>query len=691
MFIKNDKTRARERLRNNCPCGEVALENGSMQPLCFLVYVRSLNKNLVGWEQDAPYPENINPEEVMFCQNATGIFDNSYPGFLRDSLKTTGWAHVVEGNLIKCMESLYWFRKYQNQYKLRKTIYELLDRLGVRKTKHFVMQTLHTINSLLIKKMIAFSPEIEGYEPLAKHTAWAFSILVEQYGSPPVRNHSGLLVEPLEGFYQDAKNFSNFVKSSFHKSQRMDRLAITEWRATTKAFGAFFGSELRRLRIYAEQVFSTSGSDYTLSPAWIFRMTTLCQTRGMGYLPENIAECKRHAFRVTVNREVQRPDPQVSHLQALALKKGLAKIPPAILSGERITSLPEEEREMFQDVFSRISMPIKGSASLDTFVKDGGKIEDARLLLNLARREGWKVPVRDLGTHEIREYICVTDDPDEIADVSRPLFWISYQLVLNHWIQRSKWNKEDYYDLPNAGRAYEPPIMNAKIVHISEPGKERNLTKSHAILAWFLTPGAKLSQACLAILPEHRAGLLESGHEWRHQKRISPLSDESGFIFDSRTGKTHAEIRHVFKDWTESTDFISKSVGYVHLRTFFDYIGFPLMYGRLILRTVVEPQPVSEVIASTITDGEEKMEPVQWSGSINEGFMMGNPITKTILHLVHESEFQIATQFLTKRGLRFVPTYKFGMGFDQARLDRNLPSEAGQMFLSSRETLLTLR
>jgi hypothetical protein len=410
-------------------------------------------------------------------------------------------------------------------------------------------------------------------------------------------------------------------------------------------------------------------------------------------LPEAIAECRRQSFRNTVNRETVTVEPEMMHLQAIAVKSRLAsKIPPLILNEERIPSRSKEEKEMFQDIFSRIAMPIKGSASLDTFVKDGGKIEDARALLELARTNKWKIPVRDLGTHEIREFISVSDDPDLLEDVSRPLFWISYQLFLNHWIGKGQWDKNEEYSFWIGCVKYAPKIMDAKIVHISEPGlKERNLTKSHSCLAWLLTPGAKLAQGTLAVLPEHRAGLLESGHEWRHQKRISPLSDESGFIYDSRTGKVYSDIRHVFKDWTESTDFICKVVGYTHLRAFFDYTGFPPAYARLILKTIVEPQPVTEVIAMTQEGPDEIVEPVQWSGSINEGFMMGNPMTKPILHLVHESEHAVAILYLKRRGLRFSPSYKLGMQFDRVKLDRKMSTESDRLYLSTKDRFLTSR
>lgn len=225
--------------------------------------------------------------------------------------------------------------------------------------------------------------------------------------------------------------------------------------------------------------------------------------------------------------------------------------------------------------------------------------------------------------------------------------------------------------------------MDARVVHISEPGKERNLTKSHACLAWFLTPASKITQGLLAFLPEHRAGLLESNHEWRHQKRISALSDESGFVYDSATGKLQKEIRHVFKDWTESTDFISKLVGWSHLRGLLDYVGFPHSYKQLLLKTIVEPQPVVETLSRIILeDGQEIVEPVNWKGFIREGFMMGNPMTKTILHLVHVSERTIVTHFLTRKGLRFKESYKYSLFTDQARFDRQQSDANRTQYLS---------
>lgn len=683
MYIRSDRSRVQERLKKNCPCGEVALHNGTMQPLCFLVYLRGLNHNLTGLKQPEGTTWNLNPSEVMFCQTSTGIFDNSYPGHVRDKVKVTGWHHVTERSIKDAMDCLYWFRKHDNQYKLTKEIRRQLQVYGLRKTKHNLMQSMHTVNSILVKKMLSLAPEIEGYKTLAKHTAWAFSELMREYGSGIVQSETGQVVEPQGGFYKDAKEFSSLVKISFHKEQRDDRLDWLSFKGNSKAFGAFFGTELRRLKAWVESEYSATGSDYTLSPAWIYRASILSQTRGMGYLPEAVAECRRINFRTTVNREVITVDPGVSQLQYLAVQKRLADagLPRDVLSKSRIGVDPQDEksREIFNEVFSRVELPLKGTASVDTFVRDGGKVEDARLLLRTARLESWKIPVRDLHTNSITEFVTVQRETESDTDYSRPLFWLSYQLTINHWVKQGQWEEEDYYGFfYSNGLEYNPGIMDAKIVHISEPGKERNLTKSHAILAWFLTPASKITQGLLAFLPEHRAGLLESNHEWRHQKRVSALSDESGFIYDSATGKLYPEIRHVFKDWTESTDFISKMVGWAHLRALMDYAGFPSAYGRLVLKTIVEPQPVVETTTRTVLeDGGENVESVHWTGFIREGFMMGNPMTKTILHLVHASERIISMAFLSRKGMRFRNNFKYSLFTDQARIDRE-KSDSGR-------------
>jgi hypothetical protein len=83
-----------------------------------------------------------------------------------------------------------------------------------------------------------------------------------------------------------------------------------------------------------------------------------------------------------------------------------------------------------------------------------------------------------------------------------------------------------------------------------EPGNRRN---SLVLNAW-----SEILQATLALLPEHRAGLELSAHDWVHTRRVNAESDESEFIYDHVTGYRRPSILQAFKDWTESTDFYIK-------------------------------------------------------------------------------------------------------------------------------------
>jgi hypothetical protein len=229
------------------------------------------------------------------------------------------------------------------------------------------------------------------------------------------------------------------------------------------------------------------------------------------------------------------------------------------------------------------------------------------------------------------------------------IFWYSFQIILNKLCDLEYYSKEYQIDF-----SYESEVLMCKILHIQEPGKLRNLVKGTGILNWFLTPGSKLLQSVLACMPDHIAGLELGGDDWSHVKRMGSQSHESYFMYDSYTGKTLPSIVFSYKDWTESTDFISKRIGIAHLSAFMHYIGFPVAYGKMIMLIIREPQPVVELvnIRLSIPDGEGDdafvihREPFE--GYIREGYMMGNPVTKTILHLIHVSEKACANLYMEK-------------------------------------------
>jgi hypothetical protein len=625
------------------------MAENNMRPLCFMMYLKSLNRNLKPMDNDESFPfrNDIDPNEIMFCQNSVGIFDNSYPGKLRDKTGLTGWSHVNKPQIDKIMRHLWWYREYAQKYDLSNITINLFETKGDLKARHIVMQVLHTINAFILKKMMAFGPELGYYRQLAHETAVFYVELLKDYVQPVTFNlSSGIVYEP-QGLYTELKEFGNFVKMSFHKPLREDRIEWLKYNPKNRAFKFMFGSVLKRCLSLVESEWFDSKNDYSLSPAFMFRAITMSQNRGMGYLPDALAECKRVAFRATVNREPERLPTYRVNLLYSAMQNYLHS---GGLEIKTLINPKQKAKDQAKAIKASVEVPLKGTASVDTYVKNGGKLEDARLLLLHAREYAWKIPIRNLETNEIESFLIVEQSYDDNEDPSRILFWISYQLFLNYWSDydssfKISWKYEFYMD----GIKFQPKLMDAKILHISEPSKERNLTKSHACLAWLLTPAAKMLQTALAFIPEHAAGLMESSHDWRHLKRISSESEESWFLHDPKTGKPVPGYSHIFKDWTESTDYIGKHVGYIHCKALMDYVAFPQCYKQLVLKTIVEPQPVTEVVHFRNYESLEEENPIVWKGFIRDGFMMGNPLTKPILHSVHCTELEISRQFLEKR------------------------------------------
>lgn len=668
MYITKQGTRTHESVPDNCPCLTVKDKNGEpLKPRCFLAYIRSLGKNLCS-ESDEAY--TMDPASIMFCQTAVGLFDNKYPGWFRDAIGVSGWEHVGPAQLTASLRSLYWYRVYTKQLCLDTRLEEALVKRGFRAVRHAVTQALHTLNGLLIKRFMAFCPESTRYQDYAKQTAYLFRDLLEDY-LHPLTYEEGKLVSPEGMTYIEIKNYLNLVKASFHSPIRERRVAWLDYEFQSKSLRRFF-NEIGRLKAFVETK-RLQGSDYTESPAWIFRATTICQTRSLGYLPQCIAEVKRKQFRDTVSRPMVEVPREKLQLIAVAVRAELdrSEIPMDFMFAEAHRS--PEKIDRFREAIAAVELPLKGSASTDTYVRDGGKIEDARLVINLFLENDWEIPIRDLRTNAIVDTIRL-ERPfhDEMADYVRPLFWISYNVLLNWSVRKGFTEPIDPIEFrKKSGAIWEPDPMLASIVHISEPGKERNLTKSTGFLTWFLTPASKIVQDTLAVLPEHRAGLKESGHEWRHQKRIAPTSNEASFMYHPVSGLTNPGIVHSFKDWTESTDFICKQVGWVHLETLLNYISFPEAYRDLIADAILEPQPVTEVVSLSNFDEDMTADPVTWSGEISEGFMMGNPMTKSILHLIHVSERSVVREILERMGSHERGRGPYLGSTDSIQLDRS--------------------
>jgi len=266
----------------------------------------------------------------------------------------------------------------------------------------------------------------------------------------------------------------------------------------------------------------------------------------------------------------------------------------------------------------------------------------------------WSIPVRDLSNGKITEILHLNlRMREEKPEHEGFLFWISLQLVLN-WFSsfRPGRYKDYYYEIPNS-QQWTDELWKMRIVHISEPGKERNLTKTSSVVAWVLTVASKVSQMVLAFNQDHRAGLILSAQDWMHQRRVASASYESAWMYDKSSRKRFDFVWNGFQDWKESTDFIPRQVGGIALASWFQYIDFPRFYGDLVLLMTQRDYDVTEYTHTSWDDGEVIRH--FYNGKVTEGFMMSMPLTKTVLHLMHDVNVGTVHAILASLGIRVAP------------------------------------
>jgi hypothetical protein len=286
---------------------------------------------------------------------------------------------------------------------------------------------------------------------------------------------------------------------------------------------------------------------------------------------------------------------------------------------------------------------VRQTASVENTALSGGKQETARRYLTAAMKNLWEIQIFDLFDGQVLSSYTIEGNA---GDHQRDLFWLSLNIILR-WAEQA--GKIRYSGPKWKNFVLTKELFDAAVVHIGEQGKERNLVKCSAILSWFYGPGSRVLAKYLAKHETHHTGLTGASDAWQLDKRISPFSGESSFIYNSGSDRllTRPDIVGFELDLTESTDFLQRNRGLIQLAALMKYSGFPKWYGTLFRMVYNENQSVREVITA---DEGFKIQRDPYVGVISEGAMMGLEPTKVLLHLAHLRAGETARRVLALRG-----------------------------------------
>jgi hypothetical protein len=334
----------------------------------------------------------------------------------------------------------------------------------------------------------------------------------------------------------------------------------------------------------------------------------LSQTRGCGTPPPLVLLQSKVKFLRTIELEPP-PEPRSAGIiRRAALREVLDELP----------------QEAFTGLRTKARVTVSTSSSWEKTRREGGTIEAAReILASLPIGEG--VPVRDLDTGRIECY----KDKSAFDSTGEVVFWLSLDHVL---------------------RTPEEELKYAFLTVVKEPGKARSVTKARACLKIVLDLVNKIvAQPLEKGLRSSTSGMGKANHGWNLFCRL--MSDDvRDMVFNPQTREenpyegytervdTFTDLYAVSTDYKEATDQERHEVARDLGRAWMLKCGIPRLLRAIVEKTCFSPRDVFFYASGVLEDiGIERPEMGKNIRSVRlvRGILMGDPLTKVVLHLTN--------------------------------------------------------
>jgi hypothetical protein len=270
---------------------------------------------------------------------------------------------------------------------------------------------------------------------------------------------------------------------------------------------------------------------------------------------------------------------------------------------------------MFTGLQTKFAFSVKSTATWDKTVKEGGTIESIREMIEDSSGPGGiRAKVRNLFTGKVTHYIRVEDDLGEY------IFWRCLDIVL----------ESDVDD-----------ISHIMLAVVSEPGKTRTITKGEAALKIVLDAVSQVVTWPLKKVPSSKSGLSKDSQAWELFRSFERM-DGNGYREDKdintsdgqRFKWTHAKIFVSSTDFSEATDHMCLVRARYIGERWMDLCGVPPILRGVVVNTLLMPRWVYFKGIGPLRSIGELVEDNIRRVRLVRGVMMGDPLTKVILHII---------------------------------------------------------
>jgi len=254
----------------------------------------------------------------------------------------------------------------------------------------------------------------------------------------------------------------------------------------------------------------------------------------------------------------------------------------------------ENRVKFFDNVVRSAKISLSDSGEFFTTTDKGGKLEAARRVL----RANPEIPEIDLHTGQYSGKILTTDSP-----IGERLF---------HWACGTFKDRKTIY---------ARNCMSCRISLVAELGKYRTITVSTLQHAVLLHPMSHMGLKILEAFPSSESGIGAANHAWNFFKRLSHKNPSASFIFNEGI-----ETAVMSMDMTEATNYCDPYIAGAMLNRFLESLGIPEWYRQTVLFALTAPRQVETL--------DRNGAPIEVFYT-KRGVLMGDPVTKVILHLHH--------------------------------------------------------
>lgn len=487
-------------------------------------------------------------------------------------------------SFLKCKPDPLWSKRYTEN------VYATGQPTTSPKTRsQRLIECLKTVDGMFVQRFLAYPEEAWCWEKFDQYTLHNLShLLGDEF-------YDGELTEQTVNIttaYAELKSARKMFKLHAHKHadelyQPVSYKSVPDWLSTYVPVW--------------NHTMKLSGHQYLL------KIGLLTQTRGCGTPPPLFLLQSKIKFLRTVSSE---PKP-VNQTALQLLRTSVDKV---------LDSIPDDA---FTGLATKARISVTTSACWERTRQEGGTVEQIRRLVSLGS-EGFPVKIRDLETGAVTGSGKLPD-----LEIGEYIFWACLEDVL-----------------------CTPPeeLRKASLVVVHEPGKGRSITKGHASLKIVLDVISKVCASPLEKgLMSSASGMGKANHGWNFFRDLYE-SGEVPDLFDvvhreEQELEESIERTDYYKDffvsstdYEEATDYLHHTVARAVGERWMRKCGIPKLLIAVVCKICYQPRSIYFTAKGPLKNIGRSTEFNQKRSIImRRGVLMGDPMTKVVLHIINAS------------------------------------------------------